>query len=124
MFLSTVRLAPRTEHRQALLDILRSVQGPALAHQGCLGCRVYTEAEPDGGVLYCECWQSSSDLHAHIRSPLYRRVLAAMELSALEPEICFHSVSATEGFDLVQRLRGAECLAASSANTLPERPRS
>jgi hypothetical protein len=55
--------------------------------------------------MYVEQWGSEEALDEHIRSDLYRRVLAAMELSKQSPEIKFHYVTETKGFEMVESLR-------------------
>jgi hypothetical protein len=45
-------------------------------------------------------------LWAYIRSDFYRRILAAIELSSRAPEVRFDHVSATEGMELIEALRG------------------
>jgi len=65
-------------------------------------------------VRLTEQWESEEALHEHIRSDLYRHLLAAMELSKQPPEVMFHYFSETKGFELVEELRGqnqTSCLA-------------
>ncbi len=57
-------------------------------------------------ILYMECWDSEEELHRHIRSDMYRRVLEAMELSRVSPEVQFHRVTEAKGMDLIGALRG------------------
>ena len=105
MLLSTIRLLPLPSRRLELLEILRSVQGPVLAQEGCLACRVYVEAEEGPSVLICERWDSEDHLQTHLRSDLYQRILAAIELSNDPPEVCFHHVSSSEGMQYIERAR-------------------
>lgn len=102
---STLRIVPLPKQRFEVLEILRSVQGPTLAHPGCQGCRIYEEQGPEHSILLCGLWESETALHEHIRSGFYRRVLSAVELSSRAPEVCFHHVSATEGMELIEKLR-------------------
>ncbi len=53
-----------------------------------------------------ECWDSEEEFERHIRSDMYRRVLEAMELSQVPPDLKFHHVADTRGMDLVEALRG------------------
>jgi quinol monooxygenase YgiN len=106
--ISTIRLFPPRDQRRHLLAVLRSVQGPTQAQPRCKECRIYEEDGYDEAVLYFESWDSESDLERHVRSDLYQRVLAAIELSRTLPEIQFHYVSETKGIDLVQALRKGE----------------
>jgi hypothetical protein len=56
-------------------------------------------------IGYGEQWASEDDLYEHVRSDIYRRLLAAMELSRRPPEIQFHFVGETKGFELVESVR-------------------
>jgi quinol monooxygenase YgiN len=88
------------------LAILRSVQGPTQAQPNCQSCRIYEEDGYEEAVLYMEQWGSEPDFQRHVRSDLYRRVLAAVELSRVTPEVAFHYVSETKGIKLLETLRG------------------
>lgn len=103
--ITLLRMLPAREQRRHLLGILRSVQGPTQAQPHCLKCRVYEEDGYEEAVLYMEAWDSEEDFKRHVRSDIYRRVLAAVELSRTSPEIAFHQVSTTKGMELVEELR-------------------
>ncbi len=90
-----------------VLDILRSVIGPTRVKSGCMDCAVYTDQGEGQTILYLEQWQSRESLDSHIRSELYFRVLSAMELADEPPEIYFHEVSETRGFEYIEALRTA-----------------
>ena len=107
MVISILLIFPTREQRRELLGILRSVQGPTEAQPHCRNCRIYEEAGYDEGVAYVEEWESEADFHRHVRSDAYRRVLAAVEMSRMPPEIAFHRVSSTQGIELIEELRGA-----------------
>ncbi len=88
-----------------MLTILRSVQGPTQAQPHCQSCGVYEEDGFAEAVLYVERWDSEPEFERHVRSELYRRVLAAFELSNKAPEIKFDYVSKSRGMDLIEALR-------------------
>jgi quinol monooxygenase YgiN len=103
---STLRLFPSREQHRNVLGVLRSVQGPIQAKPHCLTCRIFEEDDGEEAVLYIERWDSEQELERHIRSDVYRRILAAVELSRLPPEVSFHFVKETRGMDLIEALRG------------------
>ena len=119
MIISTLRIVPSPKQHSAVLEILLSVLGPTEIQPGCLSCGVYEEKGPDHAVVFGAHWETESALHEHICSDFYRRLLVACELSDRPPEVCFHHVSATQGMDLIEKLRGhgGECLPAT-----PEAP--
>jgi quinol monooxygenase YgiN len=119
MVISTLRIVPSPKQRFEVLEVLLSVLGPTEIQPGCLSCCVYEEKGPDHAVVFGAHWETEEALHEHICSDFYRRLLVACELSKRPPEVCFHHVSATQGMDLIEQLRGrgGECLPAT-----PEAP--
>ena len=116
MVISTIRIEAKSNSSLKTLEILRSVQGPTLAQPGCQGCQIFEEDGPDQAIVLCEEWSSPTAFHEHVRSDMYRRVLAALELASHPPEVCVHHVSTTEGMELIQQLRtGIE--SANSSNS-------
>ncbi len=105
MMLAMVKIVPSPGKRQEILDILFSVKGPTLATPGCRACSIYEEQGEDQAITYIERWQSPADMYRHVRSALYSRILEAMELSSMTPEISFHMIMRTEGMELVENLR-------------------
>ena len=106
MVISTLRFVTSPRRHSEVLEILRSVLGPAASQPGCLSCHIYEEDGPDQATVLCGHWNTAAALQEHILSDLYLRILAACELSNRPPEFCFHHVSKTQGIDLVHELRG------------------
>jgi quinol monooxygenase YgiN len=107
MFLSMVKISPVPGREQEILDILLSVRGPTLADAGCLECSILEEHDDEKAIVYLEKWQSGTELCNHIRSAIYSRVLKALELSDREPEIWFHEITATQGMEVIERVRSS-----------------
>ena len=105
MVIGTVRIPLTPERRGGVLEVLRSVQGPIEAQPGCAACHIYEEQGPQSAVVLVARWESQAALEEHIRSEVYRRILGALELSSGPPEVSFEEVSASEGLELVGRLR-------------------
>jgi quinol monooxygenase YgiN len=105
MVLGTVRILPPPDRRASVIEVLRSVQGLVQAQPGCLACDIYEEQSAESAIVLLERWDSEEALEAHLRSDLYRRVLAAVELSGSQPDIRFEHVSSSEGIELIERLR-------------------
>jgi quinol monooxygenase YgiN len=108
MFIAVLELMPRNGQRQVLLDILRFVEEHVRSKTGCLRSGVFEAANDTQQVLYVEQWRSGKDLHAHIQSGLYLRLLNAMELAAEKPKISFHEVTQTRSMELIEELRGCQ----------------
>jgi quinol monooxygenase YgiN len=88
-----------------VLATLRSVQGPTQAEPSCSAAQVYEEDSPEAAILYVEEWESESEFRDHVRSDLYRRILAAIDLSKSSPEVKFFQVSNVQGLELVEQIR-------------------
>jgi quinol monooxygenase YgiN len=102
---SIIRLFPAPKQRAQVLELLRSVQDLTRPSPGCVGCWLSEEDYLHNHIRYAEQWDCEEALHEHIRSELYRRVLAAMELSRQEPEVRFYYCSETKGLELIEAAR-------------------
>lgn len=123
MVVGTLRIPLSADRRSQVLEVLRSIQGPVLAQPGCTGCVIYEEQSPEDAVVLVERWDSEAALEAHIRSESYRRILGAIELSGGPPEVRFEHVFASEGMELIERLRNFDPAGNPSGIGTPKRPR-
>ena len=106
MVISTVRIAVEAKKKDEILAILFSVKGPTESKSQCISCRIYTEPRNEKHITYEEVWQNEESFYQHLRSPQYRNLLAAMDLSSEPPEVKFVTVLKTEGMELVHRALG------------------
>ena len=107
MIISKLRLFPLREQRHQVLELLHSVQGPIQVKPGCVAAQIYEEDGCDGAILYMEEWETEPEFCNHVRSELYRRVLATIDISKSAPELCFYRVSTAQGLELVDQLRNS-----------------
>ena len=105
MMISLLKVITLSNKREALLEVLRSVVDHTWGLPGCLGSACYEEQNSGGAVLYMEQWETREGLYRHIQSDLYHRIISAMELAVVEPEIRFHEVSQSMGIELIETLR-------------------
>lgn len=105
MVVSTLRLFPPREQRRHVLSVLRSVLGPTQAQPHCRSCHLFEEDGFDEAILYMEQWDSEKPFFNHVRSELFSRILAAVELSRLPPEFEFLFVKEIRGMDLIEETR-------------------
>jgi len=115
MILATTELAPCPDTRAALLEVLRFVQDRVRTRPGCLGCQIFEAVDGAQGLLYVESWKSAPELHAHIQSGLYLRLLHAMELATEPPRVCFHHIAQTRSMELIEDLRTVDKTGASGS---------
>jgi quinol monooxygenase YgiN len=102
---SIIKLFPSVKQHAQVVEILKSVQDLIRPAFGCLGSWLSEQDFMHNHIQYVEQWESEEALHRHIRSDLYRRVLAAMELSRLPPEVSFYFASEKKGFELIESAR-------------------
>ncbi len=88
------------------LGAMRQVAGPLEAQPGCQTCRILADVRSEGLLSLMVAWGTEEDLERHIRSELFWKVLALMEISSRKPEIRFHTVSRTDGLESLERIRG------------------
>jgi quinol monooxygenase YgiN len=100
-----VKIIPRPGQKQVVMDLFQSVRGPTSIKPGCTECSIYDKLNNDETILYFEQWSTMEALQQHIVSSLYTRVLAAMEFAGEQPEISFHEIAHTRGFEFVEALR-------------------
>lgn len=70
---------------------------------GCLKSETWHNSESSDTMVF-EQWETSEDLKRHISSPLYKRLLATLELSMGEPEVCFFECKNCRGLDFVEEI--------------------
>jgi quinol monooxygenase YgiN len=103
---SVLKLFPSAKQRTHVVEILRSVRDLTRPMTGCVGCWIFEEDFLHNHVRYAEQWETEEALKVHIRSDLYRRVLAAMELSKQPPEVNFYYATLRRGFEVIEAARG------------------
>jgi quinol monooxygenase YgiN len=102
MILSIIKITAASNNKDDILDILFFVKGPAEGKHGCLSCGIYQDLQNEHIIFYEELWEGSENLYSHIRSDLYRNILAVMDMSSEPPEIKFSTVSSVAGMDLIK----------------------
>jgi quinol monooxygenase YgiN len=105
MTIGTVRILPPPDRYAAVLEVLRSVQGPIRAQPGCAACDIFDEKGPEPAILLFERWGTEEAFEAHVRSDVYRRILGAIDLSGDRPDVRFDRVTSSEGIELIERRR-------------------
>jgi quinol monooxygenase YgiN len=105
MMISLLRVKPLPDKRDAVLDVLLSVKDLIMGLPGCISTACYESSDGGRTVLYVEQWETREELHRHIQSSLYNRVISAMEFAKEAPEILFYEVSKSMGMELIEALR-------------------
>jgi quinol monooxygenase YgiN len=108
MMIVTLRIKASVETRRHIVDLFESYGGPVSVRAGCMSVNLYSCFSEPGDFILLEEWSSRKALEAHVRSEDFRKVLAIMDLAGEPPELRFCSVSSSEGFEMVERLRSEE----------------
>ena len=105
MFFSFVKIDAPPGQAHTIIDVLESMRGQTVSSPGCLGCLLTVEVGASDTICYQEQWRDRETLERHLRSKLFARVLAAMELSSKQPLVEFFEVSKTGGLEMVEMAR-------------------
>jgi quinol monooxygenase YgiN len=92
----------RTEMMQTLLSMIE----PAGKEKGCLSYDVFCDLEDKQVFSLIEEWETREDLDRHIRSERFSALLGTKSLLAKPLEINIHTVSHSQGVEVVNALRG------------------
>jgi quinol monooxygenase YgiN len=103
--ISTLGVTVSSGRRKEARDLVSFIAGPMRQQTGCMSCQVYQDMDNPNRMILVEEWESREDLERHIGSGDYRKTLSLMELSNQPPEIHFHTVSETEGMELIRKIR-------------------
>jgi quinol monooxygenase YgiN len=101
----TVTLVASQSGARLLLDAFRSLMGPTRLEPGCLGCLVWEEIDDDSTLRYAEEWATEADMRRRVMSDRFTSLLAVMEGATAPPQVQFHFVAMTRGFDYVAEIR-------------------
>jgi len=102
---TTIRIPATPECADDAVVALRSVVGPTLANRACGECRVLRDEADECFVVFYERWLSFAAFERHIRSDLYLRVLAAIDMAAETPTVRIECMGQKWDLDLVKELR-------------------
>jgi quinol monooxygenase YgiN len=94
------------EKRTEVMQTLLSMIGPAGKEKGCLSYNVFCDLEDNQVFSLIEEWETREDLDHHIRSERFSVLLGTNSLLTKPSEINIHTVSHSEGVEVVNALRG------------------
>ncbi len=91
-------------NREEIIRTLRAMIERTRVKNGCIACRLYYDLDDPNVLTWVEEWESREDLEQHVRSPRFRRILAALDMCTSQPEIRFGTVIETDGMKLIRDL--------------------
>ena len=106
MIIVRITMKALMEKRTEMMQTLLSMIGPAGKEKGCLSYDVFCDIEGNTVFNLFEEWESREDLERHIRSERFSVLLGTKSLLAKPLEINIHTVSHSQGVEVVNALRG------------------
>jgi quinol monooxygenase YgiN len=105
---STIRITVSENPNGEIVRVLRSMIEPTRVETGCISCGLYKDLHDPSIIVWAEEWNTQDDLEHHLRSPQYKKILAAFDMSNAQPDMRFNTVVETKGMQLIAEARGME----------------
>jgi len=106
VFIVRITMKARMEKRTEMMQTLLSMIEPTEKEKGCLSYNVFCDIEGKTVFNLIEEWETREDLDHHIRSERFGVLLGTKSLLAKPLEMKIHTVSNSEGAEVVNALRG------------------
>ena len=104
MFMLSLKISSPPGKRSELLKSLKLLTSPVVVEPGCQTCLVYEDTKSRGDFLIIEEWHNQDDLTKHLKTALFRKLLAVTEMSDTSPKIRCEKVNNTDGVKYIQSL--------------------
>lgn len=92
-----------SQDRSNLMDVLTMVCSRVQNLPGCVQCNIWKNPE-ETEVMVFEVWRSKEDFESHVRSLLFKRLLAALEMSAAPPKVRISECAEIKGLEMIGEL--------------------
>lgn len=106
MIIVRITMKALMEKRTEMMQTLLSMIEPAGKEKGCLSYDAFCDLEDNHVFSLIEEWETREDLDRHIRSERFGVLLGTKSLLAKPLEMKIHTVSHSEGVEVVSALRG------------------
>ena len=106
MILVRIIMSALPEKQKELMQTLLSMIDTAVKDRGCLSYEVLCDIDGKTVFNMIEEWNTREDLDNHIRSERFSVLLGTKSLLVKSLEMKIHTISHTEGVEVVNALRG------------------
>ncbi len=106
MIIVRIRMKALMEKRTEMLQTLLSMIEPAGKERGCLSYDVFSDIQGNAVFDLVEEWETREDLDRHIGSEKFSVLLGTKSLLDTPLEMKIHTVSRSEGVEVVNVIRG------------------
>ena len=102
---SSIRIKILLEEQPEALEILESACEQTKFEPSCIYARLYQGTNDVEAVMLEELWEGEEELHRHLQSDTYRRILLAIEMADAPPEIRFDKIMESTGLETIKKAR-------------------
>ena len=106
MIIVRIRMKALMEKRTEMMQTLLSMIEPAGKERGCLSYDVFSDIQGNAVFDLVEEWETREDLDRHIGSERFSVLLGTKSLLDKPLEMKTHTVSRSEGVEVVNVIRG------------------
>ena len=106
MIIATIQIFADSGNINEIIEVLSSVKGHTEGKPGCLSSLIHQEVSNENHIMYEERWENQEQLYKHIRSDLYRKILAVIDMSSQPPAVEFSTISSTAGMEMIEAAIG------------------
>ncbi len=106
MIIVKIRMNALPEKRKEVLQTLLSMTEAIRQEKGCRSYQVFQDIEDESVFCLVGEWETREDLEHHMRSDRFGVLLGSNILLNENQEIQIHTVSHTEGSEIVNAVRG------------------
>ena len=85
------------------MDVLTMICSRVQNLPGCAQCNIWKNPE-ETEVMYFEVWLSKKGYERHVRSILFKRLLAALEMSSAPPNVRISECAEIKGLEMIEEL--------------------
>ncbi len=105
MITAILRIPVSEQRKDEVARLLRSLIEPTRVETGCISCHLYEELKAPFWLAWVEEWETRVDLDRHLRSPRFKKILAALDMAEAEPDVRFNTVAEISGMQLIEDVR-------------------
>lgn len=105
MVIATLHIrVPKLKIRE-VEETLRLLEGPTSVQPGCEGSSYYRDLRNECEFAVVQKWSSQVYLKRYLKSDLYKKLLALIDLAEEQPDLNFYFCERRAGLELVKKVR-------------------
>ncbi len=105
MVIATLRIRVPKRKIREVEETLRLLEGPTSVQPGCKFSYYYRDLRNECEFAVIQEWSSQVYLKRYLKSDLYKKLLALIDLSDEQPDLNFYFCESRAGLELVKKVR-------------------